>query len=176
MVWAISSGLPTRWSGTPAIKLAFLSSVPVNRVSMPVSIGPGATALTRTPAPAASSLATPAASRAQAPLTPVVIQPRASGYFGVTNYLGSKFVASPAAIGAFESNLRQRGLAFIDDGSAARVGEPWLGASINDRYENWYIWQPQYSIHLSRADPAVWFAILTWEIRTGSSPNGASIT
>ena len=47
---------------------------------------------------------------------------RASGYFGVTNYLGSKFVASPAAMGAFESNLRQRGLAFIDDGSAARVG------------------------------------------------------
>ena len=47
---------------------------------------------------------------------------RASGYFGVTNYLGSKFVASPSAMGAFESNLRQRGLAFIDDGSAARVG------------------------------------------------------
>ena len=47
---------------------------------------------------------------------------RATGYFGVTNYLGSKFVASPGAMGAFESNLRQRGLAFIDDGSAARVG------------------------------------------------------
>jgi hypothetical protein len=47
---------------------------------------------------------------------------RATGYFGVTNYLGSKFVASPAAMGIFENNLRQRGLAFIDDGSAARVG------------------------------------------------------
>ena len=57
MVWAISSGLPTRLSGTPAIKLAFLSSVPVNRVSMPVPIGPGATTLTRTPAPAASRAA-----------------------------------------------------------------------------------------------------------------------
>ncbi len=47
---------------------------------------------------------------------------RASGYFGVTNYLGSRFVGSPAAMGVFESDLRQRGLAFIDDGSAARVG------------------------------------------------------
>jgi hypothetical protein len=47
---------------------------------------------------------------------------RASGYYGVTNYLGSRFVASPAAMGVFETDLRQRGLAFIDDGSAARVG------------------------------------------------------
>jgi len=47
---------------------------------------------------------------------------RATGYFGVTNYLGSKFVASPGAMGVFENDLRQRGLAFIDDGSAARVG------------------------------------------------------
>ena len=47
---------------------------------------------------------------------------RATGYFGVTNYLGSKFVGSPAAMGVFESDLRQRGLAFVDDGSAARVG------------------------------------------------------
>jgi polysaccharide deacetylase 2 family uncharacterized protein YibQ len=47
---------------------------------------------------------------------------RASGYFGVTNYLGSKFVASPGAMGIFEGDLRQRGLAFIDDGSAAHVG------------------------------------------------------
>jgi uncharacterized protein len=47
---------------------------------------------------------------------------RATGYFGVTNYLGSKFVASPAAMNVFEGDLRQRGLAFIDDGSAAQVG------------------------------------------------------
>lgn len=47
---------------------------------------------------------------------------RATGYFGVTNYLGSKFLASPAAMGVFETDLRQRGLAFIDDGSAARIG------------------------------------------------------
>src|SRR6266404_5437327 len=54
MVWAISSGAPSRWSGTVATKPAFLSSVPVKRLSIPVSIGPGATALTRTPRPATS--------------------------------------------------------------------------------------------------------------------------
>ena len=47
---------------------------------------------------------------------------RATGYFGVTNYLGSKFVQSPAAMAIFEGELKQRGLAFIDDGSAAHVG------------------------------------------------------
>ena len=36
---------------------AFLSAVPVKRVSIAVSIGPGATALTRTPKRAASSAA-----------------------------------------------------------------------------------------------------------------------
>jgi len=47
---------------------------------------------------------------------------RATGYFGVTNYLGSKFVASPTAMNVFAGDLRQRGLAFIDDGSASQVG------------------------------------------------------
>ena len=47
---------------------------------------------------------------------------RASGYFGVTNYLGSRFLASTNATGVFENDLRQRGIAFIDDGSAAHVG------------------------------------------------------
>lgn len=56
---------------------------------------------------------------------------RASGYFGVTNYLGSKFVASPGAMATFEGELRQRGLAFVDDGVAARVGGGILRASAN---------------------------------------------
>jgi hypothetical protein len=47
---------------------------------------------------------------------------RATGYFGVTNYLGSKFVTSDAAMATFSGDLRQRGLAFIDDGSAAKRG------------------------------------------------------
>jgi hypothetical protein len=47
---------------------------------------------------------------------------RASGYFGVTNYLGSKFVTSPGAMSIFEGELRQRGLAFVDDGLASHIG------------------------------------------------------
>jgi hypothetical protein len=41
---------------------------------------------------------------------------RATGYFGVTNYLGARFVASPTAMAGFTRALHQRGLAFIDDG------------------------------------------------------------
>ena len=47
---------------------------------------------------------------------------RATGYFGVTNYLGSKFVTSDQAMAAFTGGLKQRGLAFVDDGSAVRKG------------------------------------------------------
>ncbi len=54
---------------------------------------------------------------------------RATGYFGVTNYLGDRFVASDPAMSAFAGQLRQRGLAFIDDGSARRRGGAWSRAS-----------------------------------------------
>ena len=47
---------------------------------------------------------------------------RATGYFGLTNYLGSRFLASDPAYSAFASSVKGRGLAFIDDGSAARRG------------------------------------------------------
>jgi polysaccharide deacetylase 2 family uncharacterized protein YibQ len=47
---------------------------------------------------------------------------RATGYFGVTNYLGSKFVTSDSAMANFSAALRARGLAFVDDGSAAKRG------------------------------------------------------
>src|SRR5580692_845361 len=57
IVWAISSGRPTRLSGTVAAKLAFFSGVPVKRSNIPVSTGPGATRLIRTPDAAASSAA-----------------------------------------------------------------------------------------------------------------------
>ena len=46
---------------------------------------------------------------------------RATGYFGVTNYLGSRFMTTPTAMNGFTGALRQRGLAFIDDGSAGRA-------------------------------------------------------
>ena len=44
---------------------------------------------------------------------------RATGYFGVTNYLGSKFVTDDGAMALFSTALRRRGLSFVDDGSAA---------------------------------------------------------
>ena len=47
---------------------------------------------------------------------------RATGYFGVTNYLGGRFMTSDGAMAAFSSALHQRGLGFIDDGSAAGRG------------------------------------------------------
>jgi polysaccharide deacetylase 2 family uncharacterized protein YibQ len=47
---------------------------------------------------------------------------RASGYFGLTNYLGGRFLANDAAVSSFTGALRQRGLAFIDDGSARGRG------------------------------------------------------
>jgi polysaccharide deacetylase 2 family uncharacterized protein YibQ len=47
---------------------------------------------------------------------------RATGYFALTNYLGSKFMTSDPAMDAFTGALRSRGLGFIDDGQAARRG------------------------------------------------------
>lgn len=47
---------------------------------------------------------------------------RATGYFGVTNYLGSKFVTSDTAMAIFDAGLKRRGLAFVDDGSASGRG------------------------------------------------------
>ena len=50
---------------------------------------------------------------------------RATGYFGLTNYLGGRFMASDNAMAILATDLRQRGLAFIDDGSAkGRAGGP----------------------------------------------------
>jgi uncharacterized protein len=54
---------------------------------------------------------------------------RATGYFGLTNYLGSKFVTSEAGMSAFAQTLKVRGVAFIDDGSAAKRGGGILRAS-----------------------------------------------
>ena len=54
---------------------------------------------------------------------------RAVGYFGVTNYLGSKFLNSDTAMAAFTGDLHQRGLAFIDDGTAVKRGGGLMRAS-----------------------------------------------
>jgi polysaccharide deacetylase 2 family uncharacterized protein YibQ len=54
---------------------------------------------------------------------------RATGYFGVTNYLGDRFAGSDAGMGAFLTILRQKGLAFLDDGSFQRRPGAWARAS-----------------------------------------------
>ena len=56
---------------------------------------------------------------------------RATGYFAVTNYLGDRFIANDAAMGTFLGTLRQRGIAFVDDGSASRRPGAWARASAN---------------------------------------------
>jgi polysaccharide deacetylase 2 family uncharacterized protein YibQ len=45
---------------------------------------------------------------------------RASGYFALTNYLGSRFLADDKAYESFLGAVRGRGLGFIDDGLAGR--------------------------------------------------------
>ncbi len=47
---------------------------------------------------------------------------RATGYFGVTNYLGGKFAGAGDAASATMRSLKSRGVAFISDGSAAALG------------------------------------------------------
>jgi polysaccharide deacetylase 2 family uncharacterized protein YibQ len=54
---------------------------------------------------------------------------RATGYFGLSNYLGARFVESDAAMNTFNAALKARGLAFVDDGLAARKGGPIPRAS-----------------------------------------------
>jgi uncharacterized protein len=54
---------------------------------------------------------------------------RATGYFGVTNYLGSRFLNSEPAMAAFGSALSRRGVAFIDDGQGRRRGGGLMRAS-----------------------------------------------
>lgn len=43
---------------------------------------------------------------------------RATGYMGVTNYLGSRFLQGGTGLGLVSQQLRTRGVAFFDDGSA----------------------------------------------------------
>jgi hypothetical protein len=48
------------------------------------------------------------------------VMSRATGYMGLTNYLGSRFLATDGAYATFATVMRGRGVAFIDDGSAGR--------------------------------------------------------
>lgn len=53
---------------------------------------------------------------------------RASGYFGVTNYLGARFASSDAALGRVYGELNRRGLTIFHDG-AGRSGAATTAAS-----------------------------------------------
>lgn len=54
---------------------------------------------------------------------------RATGYFGLSNYLGARFIESDQAMATFNGVLKARGLAFVDDGLAARRAGPIPRAS-----------------------------------------------
>ena len=58
---------------------------------------------------------------------------RGQGYFGVTNYLGGRFLASPGGAQAFAGAVKRRGLAFLDDGQAARLQAGGLPRASADR-------------------------------------------
>jgi hypothetical protein len=58
---------------------------------------------------------------------------RAQGYFGVTNYLGGRFLTADAAVGAFAATVKKRGLAFVDDGQAGRLQSAGLMRASADR-------------------------------------------
>jgi polysaccharide deacetylase 2 family uncharacterized protein YibQ len=56
---------------------------------------------------------------------------RATGYYGVSNYLGTAFFASDTSMTPFMQRLRSRGLAFIDDGQARSRQGAYARASAN---------------------------------------------
>lgn len=53
---------------------------------------------------------------------------RITNYTGVINYMGARFVADRAAMEPFLGELGERGLMYVDDGSAARSLAPELAA------------------------------------------------
>lgn len=57
---------------------------------------------------------------------------RATGYFGVTNYLGGKYASVGEATSATMRALKGRGVAFISDGSAAGLGSAAENAAMRN--------------------------------------------
>jgi uncharacterized protein len=57
---------------------------------------------------------------------------RATGYFGVTNYLGGKYAGAGDAASATMRALKARGVAFISDGSAAALGSAAANAGMRN--------------------------------------------
>mgnify|MGYP003115834256 CR=1 FL=1 len=59
---------------------------------------------------------------------------RATGYFGVTNYLGARFSASPGAMEQVFSDLESRGVSFLHDGGGRRSAIEGAAANTNIEY------------------------------------------
>jgi hypothetical protein len=55
---------------------------------------------------------------------------RVTGYFGVTNYMGAKFTASPDALRTVLQQFHRRGLAYVEDGSSARSSSPLVAQQL----------------------------------------------
>ncbi|MGZ3370310.1 MAG: divergent polysaccharide deacetylase family protein [Caulobacteraceae bacterium] len=60
---------------------------------------------------------------------------RATGYFAVTNAFGSRFLSQDRAMAPVVQSLRQRGVAFVDDGQAAGRGGGLHRASMGPRID-----------------------------------------
>jgi len=60
---------------------------------------------------------------------------RATGYFAVTNVFGSRFLGQDKAMAPVIQTLRQRGVAFIDDGQAAARGGGLHRASLGPKID-----------------------------------------
>lgn len=61
---------------------------------------------------------------------------RATGYFAVSNYQGSAFFKDRAGTQTFLSNLKSRGIAFIDDGQAKALQGAWARGSADRIIDN----------------------------------------
>ncbi len=61
---------------------------------------------------------------------------RATGYFAVSNYQGSAFFKDKAGTATFLSNLKSRGVAFIDDGQAKGLQGAWARGSADRIIDN----------------------------------------
>jgi len=61
---------------------------------------------------------------------------RVSGYFGVINYQGDAFFKDKNGVKVFGDTLKQRGIAFIDDGIAREIAAGWSRASVNRVIDN----------------------------------------
>ncbi len=56
---------------------------------------------------------------------------RFAGYAGVINYMGGRFLAAPAAVKPMLSEVKKRGLAFLEDGSVPLSATDQVAGSLN---------------------------------------------